>query len=79
MPAELYILYSVRDEPESPSVPLHEYEYEPVPPLAPTVHAADWLVYMEVGETEQEAESAGVTEICVEAERVPPAPVQVTV
>ena len=78
VPAELYIFETVRVEPERLFVPLHEYVYDPVPPFALALHVADWLVNIEVGDTEHDAESAGVTETVCDAERVPPAPVQVT-
>jgi hypothetical protein len=55
-PAVPYVIVADEPEPESESVPLHEYVYEPFPPLGEAVHVAFWPVVIDVGEAEQDAE-----------------------
>jgi hypothetical protein len=78
VPAVEYAFDTELPVPESDSVPLHEYAYEPVPPDGEAVQVAEPPRVMEVGQTEQEPESAGVTETVALADLVPPSPVQVT-
>jgi hypothetical protein len=44
VPLVEYALVTELPEPESPSVPLHEYVYEPLPPDGTAVQVADWFV-----------------------------------
>ena len=74
----LYVFVTDWELPESPSVPDQECEYEPVPPEADAVQVADPPVFIEVGETEQEAERVGITVIVTSDEVLPPGPVQST-
>jgi hypothetical protein len=59
VPVVEYVLATDAAEPESESVPLHEYAYDPVPPEGEAVHVADWPVTMDVGDTEQEPVRVG--------------------
>ncbi|MDP3762454.1 MAG: hypothetical protein Q8Q97_00065 [bacterium] len=58
-PSVLYVFETDWVFPESPSVPDQEYEYDPVPPAAEATQVAEPPVFIEVGETEQEAERVG--------------------
>ncbi len=68
VPLVVYVLETETVAPESPSVPLHEYVYEPVPPEGTAVHVAELSTYILVGETEHDPETgASITVTAVEA------------
>ncbi len=58
-PVVVYVFCTEADEPESPSVPLQEYVYEPVPLGTEELHVTACPVYGLPGAPEQEAERAG--------------------
>lgn len=63
VPVDVYCFTTDCVVPERPSVPLHEYVYEPVPPEGVAVHVMLSLVYPEVGVTAQEVLSGGLETI----------------
>jgi len=79
VPVALYAFTAVCPVPESESVPLQAYAYAPVPPDGEAVQVAlpPWLI--EAGETEQEAERAGITATCAVAVLEPASFVHVSV